>query len=144
MPRDFPLRFGRHYSRAAGRLSPQQAAELARTFAIKIYTIGAANRGPAPFLQDSIFGKQVQYAKVDLDEPTLQEIAKISGGAYFRAEDSKALQRIYDHIDSLERSPVAAKPFREVQEHFAPWVLAAIILVLLETLALQTRLRRLP
>jgi Ca-activated chloride channel family protein len=128
----------------AGSLTPKKAAELAKTFGIKIYTIGAANRGPAPFMQDSLFGKQVQYFKIDLDEPTLQEIAKITQGAYFRAEDSKSLARIYAQIDALEKTDMQRRIYVEHDERFAGYVILALLLLLSETVLLNTRLRKLP
>ena len=81
---------------------------------------------------------------VELDEDTLQEVADITGGAYFRAEDAEALERIYDEIDKLERTEVKSSTYMEYDERFAWLVLPAIALLLLELLLLGTRLRKVP
>ena len=131
-------------SNNAGPLSPRKAAEVAHALGIKVYTIGAGGRGKAPFVVDSLFGKQVQYADVDIDEPTLQEIASITGGAYFRAEDSHALANIYDQIDKLEKSEIQMKSYMEYNERFSWFVLPALALLLFEVVALGTRFRKIP
>jgi Ca-activated chloride channel family protein len=129
----------------AGVLSPKKAAEIAATFDIKVYTIGAGTRDEkAPVLVDGFFGQQVQYIPVELDEDTLQEVADLTGGAYFRAEDAEALERIYDEIDKLERTEVKSSTYMEYDERFAWLVLPAIALLLLELLLLGTRLRKVP
>ncbi len=131
-------------SNNAGSFSPKRAAELARSLGVKIYTVGAANRGPAPILLDSLFGKSVQYIEADLDERTLREVAQITGGHYFRAEDSRGLARIYAEIDRLEKSDLHRPSPFEQQEAFAPLVLVALVLLALEVTLLRTRLRLLP
>ena len=68
-----------------------------------MYTIGAGTRGKAPFLQQGLFGAQPVYQDVEIDDQTLQAIANTTDGAYFRAEDEKALDSIYDTIDALEK-----------------------------------------
>ncbi len=128
----------------AGALTPRKAAEIARTFDVKIYAIGVGTRGKAPFIVDSLFGKRVIYEDVEIDEPMLQEIAAETGGAYFRAEDGEALAAIYDEIDRMEKTEVTTESHMEYDERFRMLALPALGLLLLETLLLGTRLRKLP
>ncbi len=128
----------------AGTLSPRKAAEVARTFGVKIYTVGAGTRAKAPFLVDSFFGKQVVYESVEIDEETLREIAELTGGAYYRAEDGAALSSIYEQIDRLEKTEITADTYMEYNERFRLFVLPAVGLLLFEVVLLGTRLRKLP
>jgi Ca-activated chloride channel family protein len=132
-------------SNNAGTLTPKQAAEAARALGLKVYTIGAGGRGPAPFIVDGPFGgKSVTYGAADIDEPTLQEIAQITGAAYFRAEDNTALETIYDRIDRLEKSPVKSPRYLETHELFAWLLIPALILLVIEVVLLATRLSKIP
>lgn len=128
----------------AGTLSPRTAAEVAKSLGIRIYTVGAGTRGKAPFLVDSLFGKQIQMQEVPLDEETLKEVAAITGGAYFRAEDEKGLKEVYQLIDEMEKTEVETKTYMEYEEQFAWFLIPALILLLLEVLLLGTRLRKIP
>ena len=128
----------------AGALSPRKAAEIAETFDMRVYTIGVGTRGKAPFIVDSLFGKQVIYENVEIDEKMLGEIAERTGGAYFRAEDGSALAEIYDQIDRLETSEITTESYMEYDERYRGLVLPALGLLLLETLLLGTRFRKLP
>lgn len=127
-----------------GSLSPQMAAEIARTYGIKIYTIGVGTQGEAPFLVDTFFGKRYIYQRVDLDEETLQEIARITGGQYFRAVDSEALIKIYRQIDVMEKTKVEIKTFYEYNELFHYFLVLGIIAILLEIILSNTWLRKIP
>lgn len=128
----------------AGPLSPKKAAEVAKAFNIKIYTIGAGGRGQAPFVVEGVFGKQLLYDNVDIDEDTLRDIAQVTGGAYFRAEDSKGLAEIYDQIDKLEKTEIKMKSYMEYTERFGWFVVPALGLLLLEVVLLGTRFRKIP
>jgi Ca-activated chloride channel family protein len=128
----------------AGSLSPQKAAEIAETFGIKVYTIGAGTRGKAPFVVDSFFGKQVVYENVEIDEETLRKIAEQTGGAYYRAEDKEALESIYEEIDQLETTEITTSTYMEYNERFRLFVFPAMALLLLEIVLLGTRFRKLP
>ena len=128
----------------AGSLSPTKAAEVAATFGIKVYTIGAGGREKAPFIVDSFFGKQVVYQDVEIDEETLRRIAETTGGQYFRAEDEQALETIYDEIDQLEKTEITTHTFMEYNERFRAFVIPALGLLLLEVVLLGTRFRKLP
>ncbi len=128
----------------AGTLSPGKAAEIASTFGIKVYTIGAGTRGQAPFIVDSIFGKRVVFQDVEIDEKTLLEIAQRTGGKYFRAEDIEALEEIYAEIDELEKTEITMSSYMEYNEQFRWFVIPALLLLMLEILLLGTRFRKLP
>ncbi|MEM7052169.1 MAG: VWA domain-containing protein [Acidobacteriota bacterium] len=128
----------------AGAISPRQAADIAATFDIRVYTIGAGTRGKAPFLVDTVFGKQVAYEDVEIDEETLKAIAERTGGEYFRAEDLSSLTQVYDRIDELEKTEITMESYMEYNEQFRWFVLPAVALLLLEVLLLGTRFRKLP
>ncbi|MCP4656920.1 MAG: VWA domain-containing protein, partial [bacterium] len=128
----------------AGSLSPRKASEVAETFGIKIYTIGAGTRGQAPFVVDTIFGRQIVYQDVEIDEDTLREIATRTGGTYYRAEDAKALEEIYSQIDELEKTEITMSSYMEYNEQFRWFVIPALGLLLLEVVLLGTRFRKLP
>ena len=128
----------------AGSLSPTKAAEVAATFGVKIYTVGAGSREKAPFIVDSLFGQRVIYQDVEIDEETLRRIAGLTGGEYFRAEDERALQRIYEQIDQLEKTEITMSSYMEYNERFRWFVIPAVALLLLEVVMLGTRFRKLP
>jgi Ca-activated chloride channel family protein len=128
----------------AGSLSPKTAAVGAAALGVKVYTIGAGTRGKAPFIADSLFGKQVVYQDVEIDEKTLQEIAEKTGGSYFRAEDEAALTKIYEQIDELEKTEITMSSYMEYNEQFRWFVIPALVLLLLEVVLLGTRFRKLP
>ena len=128
----------------AGSVSPETAAEIARTFNIKTYTIGVGKEGEAPFLVDTIFGKKYVYQRVDLDEETLKGIAEITGGTYFKATNTRALEEIYDQIDKLEKTKVEVKEYMEYQELFHWFLLSGLACILLEMVLANTRFRKIP
>ncbi len=128
----------------AGRLSPQKAAEIAKTFGIKVYTIGVGTKGKAPFLVDTIFGKKYAYEDVDIDEDGLKQIAQETGARYFRATDTENLAQIYDEIDKLEKTEIKVKKYTEYNEMFHWPLLLAILLLLAELVLSRTLLRKIP
>jgi len=128
----------------SGTLGPATAAEVAKTYNIKTYTIGVGSEGEAPFLVDSFFGKQYIYQKVDLDEKTLQEIARVTDGRYFRATNTQALEKIYKQIDEMEKTEVKIKEYMEYEELFMYFLIPGLCLLLLEVLFANTRLRKIP
>jgi Ca-activated chloride channel homolog len=131
-------------SQNAGTLDPRQAAEVAKTLGVKIYTIGAGTRGDAPFLVDTVFGQSVVRKRVEIDEATLRAVAEISGGQYFRAEDAGGLEKVYKEIDTLERSAIESHTYMEFDDRFEWFVVPGLGLLLLEIGLLGTRLRKLP
>lgn len=128
----------------AGAVSPTTAAEIAKALGVRVYTIGAGGQGEAPILVDGPFGQQVQRIEADLDEDTLQRIADITGGAYFRAEDAAGLAAVYNQIDAMERTEIETLEFSKWDEQYPWFVLPALILLLLELLLLGTRLAKVP
>ncbi len=129
----------------SGEIDPITAAEAAAALGIKVYTIGAGRPGQVPFPMPGMFGQpQVVYQESEIDEETLRRIADLTGGLYFRAEDSAGLAEIYQQINSLEKSRVEVRSFSRYRE-LAGWLLApALALLLLEMILRQTMLRQLP
>ena len=125
----------------AGSVDPYTAAEMAKIFGIRVYTIGVGSYGTAPFPVQTIFGVQYQQMKVEIDEKLLMTIANSSGGKYYRADSNKKLSEIYEEIDKLERSKIEVTEFRHLHEEFYPLVAWAIILLLLEFLLRKTVFR---
>ena len=129
----------------AGKVSPLAAAEAARALGVKIYTIAVGVRGEAPIpVKDEFGNTRLVMAKVDVDEATLQRIASLTGGAFYRATDTGSLQQIYEQINRLEKSAQTIRKFSHYQELYA-WALLPALAVLGLGFALeQTRFRRLP
>ncbi|OQZ01445.1 MAG: aerotolerance regulator BatA [Candidatus Brocadia sp. UTAMX2] len=129
----------------AGEIDPFTAAEIARTFGIKIYTIGAGTKGLAPFPAVDIFGNRVmKQVKIDIDDDALKEIAKITGGNYYRATDTESLKEIYHQIDKLEKTESEVTQYTEYNELFHYFLLPAFGLLLVELGLTKTKLRKLP
>jgi Ca-activated chloride channel homolog len=129
----------------SGAANPVTAAEAAKALGIKIYTIGAGTRGDAPIPVTDGFGrKRMATMKVDIDEESLQEIAKVTGGQYFRATDTDSLVKIYDEINQLETTKRKVKKYEDQEELFLYALLPGLFLVLLERIFSETRYRHLP
>jgi len=129
----------------AGEIAPETAAEAAQTLGIKVYTIGMGRTGQVPVPVDGLFGGQeIVYRESDLDEGLLQQIAEKTGGQYFRATDTTDLQRIYDHINQLEKSQIEITRYSEQIELMLWALLPALALVLSEQALSQTLFRRIP
>lgn len=125
----------------AGSVDPYTAAELAKLYGIRVYTVGVGSYGTAPIPVQTIFGIQYQQMKVEIDEKLLQTIANSSGGKYFRATSNQKLDEIYDEIDKLERSKIEVTEFRHLHEEFYPLVAWALGLLLLEFILRKTVFR---
>ncbi|MFH0800428.1 MAG: VWA domain-containing protein [Pseudomonadota bacterium] len=128
----------------SGQIAPEKAAEIAAAFGIKVYTIGIGTNKPAPFMVDTVFGKQMVYQRVDLDEDTLRKIAEITKAKYYNASDTGKLASIYGDIDKLEKSGAKVKEYVEYDEFFHLFLIPAIIIFLVEILLSRTRLRKIP
>ena len=127
-----------------GAIDPRTAAQAATAFGIRIYTIGVGSEGMAAVpVGRGLFGLRYENRPVKIDEPLLTEIATNTGGRYFRARDAQALQRIYEQIDTLERSLVEARSYIRYTERFR-WPLLVALLALLGELALHARRGVLP
>jgi Ca-activated chloride channel family protein len=129
----------------AGKVAPLTAAEAARALGIKVYTIGVGTRGIAP-MPVFMGGRKVGYQPqpVDIDEETLQKIAEMTGGKYYRADNAERFREIYDEIDRLEKTEVEVKRFAQHKELFPHLVLTGLALLLLEVVLGHTVFRRLP
>jgi Ca-activated chloride channel family protein len=129
----------------AGQVPPLTAAEAAQALGVKVYTIGVGTRGQAPMPVIDPFGRKVyRQVPVDIDEETLSQIARKTGGKYYRADNADTLRAIYAEIDQLEKTEVQVKKFQRYRELF-PWlVLPGLALLMLEIILSQTAWRRLP
>jgi Ca-activated chloride channel family protein len=129
----------------AGQIDPLTAAETAQALGVRVYTVGVGTTGEAPYLlDDPRFGRRYVRVVVRIDEDILREIARRTGGQYFRATDPEALTRVYAAIDRLERSPLEGRrPVTRIDRY--AWLLAGVLgLVALEGVLRGTIFRRLP
>jgi len=128
----------------SGEVSPQTAAEIAKTYGVRVYTIGVGKEGMAPYPVMTPFGVQVQNMKVEIDEKLLKEVAESTGGRYFRATDNTKLAEIYSEINKMEKAKTTVDSFPVYKELFGPFALAALIALLLELFFKCFIIRRLP
>jgi len=129
----------------AGNISPQTAASAAKALGVKIYTIGAGTKGLAPYPVQDFFGNLIyQPIRIDIDDGGLTEVARITGGEYFRATDTDSLKQIYANIDRMEKTLVEEAGFTEYRELFWIFSLAAFGILIVEAVLSQTALRRIP
>lgn len=127
-----------------GQISPQTAADLAAAYGIRVYTVGVGTEGMAPMPYRDMWGNiTFQPAEVEIDEAILQEIASKTDGEYFRATDNKRLREVYDRINQLERTRIDVESFTRYNELFVPFVLAALLVLLLEILIQRLLLKQL-
>ena len=127
-----------------GEIDPLTATQIAQTFGIRVYTIGVGTIGTAPYPVQTPFGIRYQNMPVDVDEKTLQKIAEMTNGQYFRATNNRALKQIYSEIDALEKTRVEVKAYRSHTEMFYDWVGGGVVVLLLEIGLASTVLRKLP
>ena len=132
-------------SNNTGIVSPLMAAEIAHKEGIKVYTSGVGTNGTALYPQLDYAGR-IEFApqEVVIDEATLKKISDITGGKYYRATGNKVLQNIFAEIDRLEKSEIDVRHFSHTDDHYMPWALAALGLLLLELILRQTWLRTTP
>ncbi|MEO9021645.1 MAG: VWA domain-containing protein [Ginsengibacter sp.] len=127
-----------------GLIDPSTAKEIAKTFKIKVYTIGVGTDGYAPTPVSTPMGIVMQNQKVSIDEALLKNIANETGGKYFRATDNKSLEDIYNEIDRMEKSKVEITTFHHYSEKFYPFIFAAMALLLLEIILRYTFFKKFP
>lgn len=128
-----------------GDTSPQQAAELASTIGVKVYTIGAGTNGMAPVRVTDPMGRSfLSRMPVEIDEKMLRAIAEKTGGRYFRATDAETLSRVYREIDALERSEFVENRYRQYVEFYPYALLGGLLCAAVAWLLSATLLRRLP
>ncbi len=126
-----------------GQYAPMQAAEMAKKWGIKIYTVGIGS-GQAFATVQTMMGTFKMPVEQDLDEPLLKAIAETTGGFYGRADDADALRKIIEKIDKLEKTEVKAVQYTQYAERFGPWTLVAMVVLLCEMLAGCTIFRKIP
>lgn len=124
-----------------GEIAPITAAEIARTFGIRVYTVGVGTIGSAPYPVQTPYGTQIRDMEVKIDEEMLRQIASITDGKYFRATNNMKLAEIYQEIDQLEKSKIEVKEFSRRAEEFMPFALMGL-LFLIASLALRTTVFR--
>jgi Ca-activated chloride channel family protein len=127
-----------------GEIDPITSSQIAQTFGIRIYTIGVGTIGEAPYPVQTPFGIRYQNVPVDVDEKTLQKIAELTQGQYFRATNNKTLKFIYNEIDEMEKTRIEVKAYRSYTELFYGWLAAGLVALLLELVLSTTVLRKLP
>lgn len=128
----------------SGSIAPVTAGEIAKTFGIRVYTIGVGRNGTAPYPFKTPFGIQYQNVDVQIDEQILQQISEATDAKYFRATDNRKLKAIYEEIDKMEKTKVEVTEFRRYSEDFFPYALAAALLLIVEFILRFTLLRSLP
>jgi len=128
-------------SNNTGSIPPITAAEIAKQFNIRVYTVGLGTKGMAPYPVQTPMGIQYQRVPVDVDEVTLGKIADITGGKYFRATNNSTLKNIYEQIDKLEKAKIDVTQYHKKTEMFLPLVLIALLLLLLEFVLKNTVLK---
>ncbi len=128
-----------------GVIDPLTAAELAKSFGIRVYAIGVGTMGEAPYPAYDMWGRTVyRNMPVEIDEATLKKIADMTGGKYFRATDNNSLRSIYSEIDKLEKSKINVKEFSRKEEQFMLFIWIAIALIVVEIFVNKTILRSIP
>ncbi|HEY0972558.1 MAG TPA: VWA domain-containing protein [Gemmatimonadales bacterium] len=127
-----------------GSLDPRTAARAAAEFGIRIYTIGVGSEGLAPVpVGRGLFGLRYENRPVRIDEPLLRDVARVTGGRYFRARDAEALRNIYQQIDQLERAPVQTRRYVRYTERYS-WPLGVALALVAAELVLFARRGPLP
>ena len=127
-----------------GRISPVEAKLMAKSYGIRVYTIGVGTDGFAPVPVIIAGRNTTQMQKVNIDEKLLRAIASETGGLYFRARDTQSLKGIYKEIDNLERSKIEITALKRYTEKFYPFALAAAFFLLLEIVLRYTVFRKFP
>ena len=127
-----------------GEISPLTAAEIAKTYGIRVYTIGVGTNGTAPYPVQAYGVKQYVQVEVEIDENTLQQIAQTADGQYYRATSNSKLKEVYEEIDKLEKTKLNVRDYSRKVEEFQPFAIAAILCLLFELLLRLTILRSIP
>ena len=125
-----------------GVVAPFTAAEIAKQFGIRVYTIGVGTEGYAPYPFQTPFGVQYQDVEVQIDEETLQNIATVTDGKYFRATNNSKLKEIYKDIDKLEKSKIEVTEFHKRSEEFSNFAIPALIILLIGFILEKTYLKQ--
>ena len=127
----------------SGEVDPGMAAEIAKTYGIRVYTIGVGRQGEAPYPVMTPWGPDVQMMPVQIDEDLLRRIASETGGKYFRADDNTKLSEIYSEINRMEKTRTTVDSFPVYKDLFTRYAVAALVCLLVEML-LRALMRKLP
>ena len=127
-----------------GEITPQTAAEIAKTYGVRVYTIGVGAMGTAPYPVVTPWGVEVQNVRVEIDENLLTEIAEATGGRYFRATDNTKLMEIYSEINKMEKDRTTIDSFPVYKELFGRYAVIALVALMLELVLRLFVIRRLP
>lgn len=127
-----------------GEITPQTAAEIAKTYGVRVYTIGVGAMGTAPYPVVTPWGVEVQNVRVEIDEDLLTEIAETTGGRYFRATDNTKLMEIYSEINKMEKARTTIDSFPVYKELFGRYAFIALLALMLELVLKLFVIRRLP
>lgn len=127
-----------------GEIAPITAAELAKTYGIRVYSIGVGTIGTAPFPVQTPFGTQLRDVEVKIDEETMQQIADLTGGQYFRATNNEKLKQIYAEIDQLEKSKIEVKEYSRKDEEYQRFALFGALVLIFGLLLKTTLFRNIP
>lgn len=128
----------------AGIVDPITAAEIARSYGIRVYTIGVGTKGMAPSPVMTPYGIRYQNMPVEIDEDKLRQIASIGDGQYFRATDENVLKRVFAEIDQMEKTKLSVQQFSRREEAYMPWAILAMLLLGIEIFIRYTLLRNVP
>ncbi|NOQ71857.1 MAG: VWA domain-containing protein [Crocinitomix sp.] len=129
----------------SGDVDPITAAQIAKEYGIRVYTVGIGQEGMAPFPVQTLFGTQIQNMPVEIDEELLQDIADITGTKYFRAKNQAELEGIYDEIDALEKSKVRVLEFKtDPPEKYYAILIWALIFIAVSKITSNTLLKSIP
>lgn len=115
-----------------GEIDPQTAAEIAKTYGIRVYAIGVGSHGQARVPVQTPVGVQYMMMDSEFDESTLQRIANTTGGQYFRATDNSSLKSIYEQIDQLEKTKLRVREYAKHTDIFPPFIVAALLCLIAE------------
>jgi Ca-activated chloride channel family protein len=122
-----------------GSIPPITAAEIAKQFGVRVYTVGLGTNGSAPYpFRDQMGKVHYQMMPVEIDEPTLRKISSITGGKYFRATNNTDLSEIYRQIDKMEKVKIAVTQYHKKTEHYLPFAIIAVVFLSLELLLNNT------
>ncbi len=127
-----------------GSVAPLTAAEIAKAFGIRVYTIGVGSKGMAPYPVQTPYGIRYQSLPVEIDETVLKQIAGMTDGGYFRATSKTKLKQIYDEIDQLEKTKLNVRQYNKKYEQYLPFAIAVFLCLLLELLLRNFVLRKIP
>ncbi|MBS1644161.1 MAG: VWA domain-containing protein [Bacteroidetes bacterium] len=118
----------------SGKIGPELALEIAKTYHVKVYSIGVGTQGSAPYSVKTPYGVQHTMMPVEIDEPLLRKIAEQTGGEYYRATNNSSLKNIYSKIDKLEKTKVQVSSYKHYAELYFPFALLAIFFISVEML----------